>query len=199
MTAAETNNCPQKRFWESLNKQISPSKAHLLFWTVFIIGLVSDLWTKSAVFNWLGERIPHKYDVIHGFFRLVLVENSGAAWGIAAGKTVPLIMISIIAMIVVFGVFLCAKKPRRMVVFSLALLLAGIIGNLYDRVFNDGRVRDFLDFYYKDWHFPAFNIADSMLTISVFLLILVTLFGHEPKDTIQQSPSDSAGETEPRP
>jgi signal peptidase II len=150
--------------------------SHLLFWPVFLLGLAADLWTKSLVFKCLSSRATQHCSVIDGFFQFVLVENRGAAWGIAADKTIPLILVSLIAIVIVFAVFLLAHKPQAVVVFSLGLFAAGICGNLYDRLFNDGRVRDFLDFYYRDWHFPAFNIADSMLTVAVFLLILVTIF-----------------------
>ncbi len=112
----------------------------------------------------------------------MLVENRGAAWGVAADKTIPLILISIIAIVVVFAVFLFMRKLQTVVVFSLGLFAAGICGNLYDRLFNAGKVRDFLDFYYKDVHFPAFNVADSMLTIAVFLLIIVTIFSSKHTD-----------------
>ena len=105
----------------------------------------------------------------------MLVENLGAAWGVAAGRTVPLIAISAVAMVVVLGVFLFNRKPQLLSVIALGLFAAGICGNLYDRIFNDGKVRDFLDFYYGDWHFPAFNIADSMLTVAVAILILATI------------------------
>jgi signal peptidase II len=170
------------------NSQISIAASHLLFWPVFAIGLAADLWTKSAVFDWLNSRLLPHYSVIDGFFQLVLVENRGAAWGIAADKTIPLILTSLVAIIIVFAVFLLARKPQAIVVFSLGLFAAGICGNLYDRLFNDGRVRDFLDFYYKDWHFPAFNIADSMLTVAVFLLILVTLFSSKPPTEQSEPP-----------
>jgi signal peptidase II len=163
-----------KRFF---GYRISTPVGHLLFWPVFIAGLAADLWTKSAVFKWLDTFASQHYSVIDGFFQLVKVHNCGAAWGIAANKTIPLITISVIAIIAVFAVFLFMRKPQTVVVISLALLAAGICGNLYDRIFNEGRVRDFLDFYYKDWHFAAFNIADSMLTVAVFFLILTTLFG----------------------
>ncbi|MDD5135015.1 MAG: signal peptidase II [Phycisphaerae bacterium] len=163
-------------------KRMSLRGGHLLFWSVFVAGLVADLWTKSAVFKWLDSLAPQRYGVIDGFFQLVLVENSGAAWGIAANRTIPLIIISVIAIIAVLAFFLFVREQQMVVVFSLALMTAGICGNLYDRVFNDGRVRDFLDFYYNDWHFPAFNIADSMLTVAVFFLIISTLFnGKESK------------------
>ncbi|MGA2914510.1 MAG: signal peptidase II [Sedimentisphaerales bacterium] len=165
-----------------LSRQISVSAAHLLFWPVFFIGFASDLWTKSLVFNWLSSSYPPRFPIIDGFFQLVLVENRGAAWGIASDRTIPLIIVSIIALLIVFSVFLFMKNRPAVVIFSLSLFAAGICGNLYDRLFNAGRVRDFLDFYYSDVHFPAFNVADSMLTVAVFLLILVTLFSSKPQE-----------------
>ena len=162
-------------------KQVSSLTAHLIFWPVFIIGLASDLITKSVIFNWLSNRSPNYFEVIDGFFELVMVENRGAAWGIAADKTITLIVISIVAMIIVFGIFLFGRGHQMIVVVALGFFAAGICGNLYDRIFNNGGVRDFLDFYYKDWHFPAFNIADSLLTIAVGLLILTTIFS--PKES----------------
>jgi signal peptidase II len=161
-------------FRNFLSKEISVSAAHLLFWPVFLLGLAADLWTKSYVFHWLSSLPSYpRYSVFPGFFEFVLVENRGAAWGIASDRTIPLVLISIFAIIIVFTVFLLTRKPRAVVVFSLGLFAAGVCGNLYDRLFNAGKVRDFLDFYYRDVHFPAFNIADSMLTIAVFL---VTIF-----------------------
>jgi signal peptidase II len=174
---AETaDKCCCSRTRSFLSREISASASHLLFWPVFLVGLAADLWTKSLVFNWLSAYAPQRYSVIDGFFEFVLVENRGAAWGIASDRTIPLIIISVVAVIIVFAVFLFMRKPQAIVIFSLGLFAAGICGNLYDRIFNNGRVRDFLDFYYGDVHFPAFNVADSMLTVAVCLLILVTFF-----------------------
>jgi signal peptidase II len=172
-----------------LSRELSVPSAHLLFWPVFIIGLAADLWTKSAIFNWLSSLAPQRYDIIKGFFQLVLVENRGAAWGIAAGKTMTLIVLSVTAIVVVFSIFLFGRKLQMLVVLALGLFAAGICGNLYDRIFNDGSVRDFLDFYYGEWHFPAFNIADSMLTIAVFFLILTTIFTPKPQTDVTNSDS----------
>lgn len=163
-----------------LSRQISVSAAHLLFWPTFFIGFAADLWTKSLVFNWLQGCAPPRYSIIDGFFQFVLVENRGAAWGIASDRTIPLIVVSVIALLIVLLVFIFMRSRPAVVVFALGLFAAGISGNLYDRLFNNGRVRDFLDFYYGDTHFPAFNIADSMLTVAVFLLILITLFSSKP-------------------
>ena len=138
-----------------LSKEISVSASHRLFWPVFVAGLSADLWTKSLVFKWLSSRAPQHCSIIDGFFQFVLVENRGAAWGIAADRTIPLIVVSLVAIVIVFAVFIFMQKPHAVVVFSLGLFAAGICGNLYDRLFNNGRVRDFLDFYYKDWHFSA--------------------------------------------
>ena len=164
-----------------INKQISTLTSHLVFWPIFIIGFAADLITKSVIFNWLNSRPSPCFDVIGGFFQLVVVENRGAAWGMAAGKTMSLIVISIVAMIIVFVFFLSSQKLQAVSVIALGMFAAGISGNLYDRAFNGGKVRDFLDFYYGDWHFPAFNIADSLLTIAVFLLILATIFAPKPQ------------------
>ena len=155
---------------------ISVVGAHLLFWPIVVVGIVADLWSKSAVFEWLDSLPSGQYSVIDGFFQFVLVENRGAAWGVASGRTLPLIIISAVAMVVVLGAFLFNRKPQLLSVIALGLFEAGICGNLYDRIFNNGKVRDFLDFYYGDWHFPAFNIADSMLTVAVAILILTTIF-----------------------
>ena len=175
---AQTADKPSCSF---LNKQLSVASAHLLFWPVFLLGLVADLWSKSAIFNWLSPQAPQRYSIIDGLFQLVIVENRGAAWGIAADKTMSLVVISVLAIIVVFAMFLFGRKLQMVVVLALGLFAAGICGNLYDRLFNNGRVRDFLDFYYGNWHFPAFNIADSMLTIAVFGLILMTIFSPKPQ------------------
>ena len=97
------------------------------------------------------------------------------------------------AIIAVLAIFLFGRKLQLAVVLALGLFAAGICGNLYDRLFNDGNVRDFLDFYYKDWHFPAFNLADSMLTVAVFILILMTIFCPKPQQDNSENDSKIDG------
>ena len=157
------------------------ASAQLIFWPIFILALASDLWTKHTVFDWLSDEPGSYYDIIKGFFRFVLVENPGAAWGIASGQRLILSVISIAACLGIFAMLFLGKTTSRHLVVLLATFQAGICGNLYDRLFNDGKVRDFLDFYYNDWHFPAFNIADSLLTVSVALLMLMTIFEYPSK------------------
>ena len=148
------------------------SKAHLIFWSLMLGGLVLDLWSKKAVFDWLQNR--ETTTIINGLLRLVRALNNGAAFGTFAGKPYFLTAISVIALITVFGVFLFSGTGHRLVHVALALFTAGICGNLYDRIFNDGLVRDFIDVYYRDYHWPAFNVADSLLCIGIGLLIIST-------------------------
>jgi signal peptidase II len=106
--------------------------------------------------------------------RIVIAENIGAAFGIASGQRILLMAVSAAATIAVIYFFLFGRDRKTLLTISLALFLAGILGNAYDRIFNEGRVRDFIDVYYKDWHWPAFNVADSLLCIAVFLLLLAS-------------------------
>jgi signal peptidase II len=154
-------------------KTVPPLFCHLLFWPIFIAGTALDLWSKSEVFGWLKDSHQNGFTVIDGFLRLQMAQNPGAAFGIAAGHRPMLITVSVVAMVVVLAVFLFAGTQRKIVHVALALFAAGVCGNLYDRLFNDGLVRDFIDVvYWPGKHWPAFNVADSLLCIAVGLLIL---------------------------
>ena len=149
--------------------------AHLLFWPLAIAGVVADLWTKHAVFARieLGESV----DIIPGFLAIAPALNDGAAFGIAAGQLPLLVGIASLALLVILGVFLFGSAGQRLVQAALGLFAAGVCGNLWDRLFNGGQVRDFIDVVYwpgKHWH--TFNVADVLLCLAVGLLVLATLF-----------------------
>ena len=152
-----------------------PSKSHILFFSIVVIGVIADLWTKHAIFQWLKDRPYEQFSIVDGFFRLVIRLNSGAAFSIATGKTGFLVAISVIVLAAIVLYFIFGRIPQKLIQIALALFTAGIIGNLYDRIFNDGYVRDFIDVYYNDHHWPAFNVADSMLCIAVGLLIIANI------------------------
>lgn len=162
------------------------TKAHIIFWSLLVVGLALDLWSKKAAFEFLEQR--RIYPVIDGFLQLVRVLNDGGAWGLFSGKSCFLTGISIIALIVIFAVFLFGQNRQRLVQIALGLFAAGICGNLYDRIFNDGLVRDFIDVvYWPGRHWPAFNVADSLLCIGVGLLIISTFFtGKSPQTHARQ-------------
>lgn len=149
----------------------------LLFWPIAVGGAALDLWSKYAVFEWLQDLEGERYSLIDGFLWFTLRENTGAAFSMFQGWTYFLIAVSIIALLVVTGVFFFGKIASKLTMFSLGCITAGIIGNLYDRSLNDGRVRDFIDVLIPviDYHWPTFNVADSLLCIGVGLMILANL------------------------
>ena len=131
-----------------------------------------DQWTKQLVLRFIGPNQPRS--VIPDFFSLVNVTNTGAAFGSFRGNNTLFIVISAIALVVV-AVLLVRRRPLdRWRDLSLALLLAGILGNLTDRLLY-GHVIDFLLFNLHIPHadpWPAFNVADSCISIAVVLFII---------------------------
>lgn len=117
-----------------------------------------------------GERMS----VLHGFFDLTVIYNKGAAFSFlsnAAGWQRWLFTgIGIAAAL--FIVFLLARHgTQRLFAYALALIAGGALGNVVDRVIH-GHVIDFILVYWRDWSFPAFNVADSAISIGAALLIL---------------------------
>lgn len=164
------------------NRSESPSphsrtflRANLIFWPITVAGLALDLWTKKAVFEWLAQKHPPVAVIFDGFLRFVIRENPGAAFGIAGGRREFLIAVSVVALIIILAVFLTARPRRILLDTALALFAAGVLGNLYDRLFYEGKVRDFIDLHYHQYHWPAFNLADTMLCIAVGLCLLAML------------------------
>lgn len=159
-------------------KAALPDKvAHMIFWPIALGGLVLDLWTKQAVFALLARQPDRSLTLIDGFLTFQMALNDGAAFGIAGGKQIFLVGVSVVALIVILGVFLFGAARQRIVQVALGLFTAGVCGNLWDRAFNEGLVRDFIDVVYwpgRHWH--TFNVADSMLCIAVGLLVIATLF-----------------------
>lgn len=116
-------------------------------------------------------------------FRLTLLHNSGAAFSFldheSGWQRWLLIMISTSVSLVV-GVWLYrVRRHQRLLSFALALILGGALGNLIDRVVT-GYVVDYLLFYYRDWYFPAFNVADSAISTGAALLLLDMLLKSKP-------------------
>lgn len=149
------------------------------FWSLCLLIatlIIADQLSKGAIQSSLywGQSIP----VIDGFFSIAYVKNTGAAFGFGAEAHVLFRQIMFLALPVVFcgWIFYALVKSLKgpfYVSLAYALILAGATGNLIDR-FSLGYVVDFLLFYWKDEsnHFPAFNIADSCITVAAGLLII---------------------------
>lgn len=141
-----------------------------------VVGL--DQATKLLVLSrfFLGEALP-----VTGFFNLVLVFNSGAAFSFLAGAGgwqkwfFVCLALAISAWLVVM---IRHHAMERMLPAALALVLGGALGNVIDRL-RFGAVVDFLDFHLAGWHWPAFNIADSAITVGVALLLWQQLTHNE--------------------
>ena len=151
-------------------------------WLVAAI-LVADQVTKSLVSSQLtlGESIA----VIPNFLHLTLVRNTGMAFGILSGadvpyKTVLVTVLSVAAMGAVFYYALKAPPSERLTRGGLACILGGALGNIIDRV-RLGYVVDFVDVFYGNTHWPAFNVADSCICIGVGLLLVDGFRKPEPE------------------
>ncbi len=149
------------------------------FWTLSLLIaalIIIDQLSKGAIQSSLyyGQTIP----VLEGFFSIAYVKNSGAAFGFMAQGPDWFRQIFFLGLPVLFCgyiFYLLVKTLRGPFYISLAyaLIIAGAVGNLIDR-FSLGYVVDFLMFYWKDEanHFPAFNVADSCITVAAGLLII---------------------------
>jgi len=146
-------------------------------WTfcLIIAGLILvDQFTKVAIEQ--NYALGESTSVIKGFFSITYVRNTGAAFGMGAGAADHWRKILFLALPVLVCIYLMVliwktRKDRLMLGLAYTLIFAGAVGNLMDR-FAMGYVVDFLDFYYKYHHFPAFNVADSSITIGAALLLI---------------------------
>jgi signal peptidase II len=146
---------------------------HLELWIIAIVVLL-DQATKAVIrmrFNLYDE-----VEIIPGLLNFTRVHNSGAAFGLLNAADLPMksVLLGIIAAVALGGLaFYAASLPfeHRLTRLGLACIIGGAAGNLIDRV-TAGYVVDFVDFYWRGWHFWAFNVADTAITIGVGLMIL---------------------------
>jgi signal peptidase II len=143
-------------------------------WPWFLLSggvLVADQITKALV---LARFAPGERLELTGFFNLVLAFNKGAAFSFLAGAggwQTPLLVAFALVAAVVVSVLLLRSSGRAVFCAGLALILGGAVGNVIDRL-RYGHVVDFVDLHAAGWHWPAFNVADSAITVGAALLIL---------------------------
>lgn len=158
------------------------------FWALSLLMaalIIIDQLSKGAIQEslYFGQTIP----VINGFFSIAYVKNTGAAFGFGAenSELFRIIFFKILPIFFcgwIFWLLIKSLKGPAYLSLAYALIIAGAVGNLIDR-FLMGYVVDFLMFYWKDEanHFPAFNIADSCITIAAGLLIIDFFIQHKAK------------------
>jgi signal peptidase II len=150
-------------------------------WLAAII--VLDQLTKFIIDRVMN--LHQSISLIDGLFNLTYVRNTGAAFGIFAGSAEVfrrpfLIVVSILASVFIINMMKRLAETETGLITGLSFILGGAIGNLIDRVIY-GEVIDFLDVYWRNYHWPAFNIADSFITIGVCVM-LYCLYTHEGED-----------------
>jgi len=152
--------------------------------TVVLLVVISDQLTK-----WLASStllLHQSKMVIPGLFNLTLVHNNGMAFGIMSGAPSlyrSLLLTGLSAAALILILYYCASIPRsrRWLQFGLSLIMGGALGNIIDRL-RLQHVVDFLDFQWHGHSWPAFNLADSCITIGMGLLILDFLLGFRKRE-----------------
>jgi len=151
---------------------------------VCIVGLVSifDQIAKAIVLTFmpLYQSIP----IISGLFSLTHLQNPGGAFGFLAQQSsgirqMVFIVLSSVAICLIFYFYRRTPRSHPWLAGGFALILGGAIGNLIDRI-RFGKVVDFLDFYIGRYHWPAFNLADSAITIGIVIFIVHILLNKIP-------------------
>lgn len=163
----------------------------------FYLLITAAALTLDRVTKWQVQRRIELHDgitIIPGFFRLIHLENPGAAFGFFAQTATPLklgllIALSVVALVPVSILLWRSSRSLSSTSVGLALILGGAMGNLWDRLMHH-RVTDFLLFYYRQFEWPAFNFADSAIVVGAFLLVLDLVFNSAPpeKSATQSAP-----------
>ena len=154
----------------------------VLSWVAFIV--IADQITKLTIDR--SMPLYHSIPIIDGLFNLTYIRNTGAAFGIFAGSAAAfrlpfLIIFSLVAIGFVVTMLRRLPDTQTGLITALSFIIGGAIGNLIDRIVH-GEVIDFLDFYWRSYHWPAFNVADSFITVGVLITVyhLIKAKGEDP-------------------
>ena len=149
-------------------------KNTLTFVIPAVCGVIIDILSKWFVFSQV--KAYETITLIPGLLNMVRSENKGVVFGILPGKTNAFIILSAIAIIAILCIYLWSDRSVTKSNVALGMVMAGAAGNLWDRIWFRG-VRDFIDFHLGNaYHWPTFNIADSLICIGVFLMAITSFF-----------------------
>ncbi len=161
-----------------------------MFFSLFLLVLVIvlDQLTKLWVVN--SFQLYESLEIISGFFNLTYLTNKGAAFGFLAGvdgawRHYFFLTLACIALVLLCLAWYRMRKDHPFYGPALALIAGGAVGNVIDRI-RLGSVVDFLDFYVAGHHWPAFNVADSAITVGVTLFLLTTILEERQKKNIKE-------------
>jgi signal peptidase II len=142
---------------------------------VVLVDQITKAWVQEAF------QLHETLSLVPGWFRLTYVRNPGAAFGLFSGQAeafrVPFFLaVTAVALVAILVTAWRSDPGRTWFLAALGLVCGGAVGNLIDRL-RWGEVVDFLDVYWRSHHWPAFNVADSAITVGVILLVAEELFG----------------------
>jgi signal peptidase II len=181
-----------------------PQNRHVVFWGIAVSGCALDLLTKHSVFQWRGMpgELPIWW-IWNPYIGIETALNPGALFGMGAGFGTGFAVLSVLAAVgVVVWLFWFRAARDLLLTIALGCVMAGIGGNLYDRLglwqvpgvpgaFRN-EVRDWILFRYRDYTWPNFNIADSLLVCGACLLLWHGLRGENPQaSAVQADPSET--------
>lgn len=161
----------------------SRSLAARLLVFALLAGLVviADQWTKHLVMK--SMTLDSSIGLVPGFINIVHARNTGAAFGIlsetgAGFRSSFLLLVSVAALLAILGIVFFTKNMDSYMIIGFSLFFGGALGNLLDRI-RLGEVVDFIDVYFRSYHWPAFNVADSALCVGVAFFLILSLRGTE--------------------
>lgn len=158
---------------------LQDKKKYLFVGLIASLTIILDQLTKYSI----ATSIPlyGRIEVIHGLLDIIHIRNSGIAFGLlkqfgSQYKEISLVLVSAVALVLLLYLIAQIKKQEKLQMFSLSLILGGAIGNLIDR-FCFGEVIDYIDVHWQNlYHWPAFNVADSAITIGIILMLADEIF-----------------------
>jgi len=147
---------------------------------IFLIIVLIDQVTKFYIAS--NFELYQSIEIIRGFFNITYIRNSGVAFGMFSNLKGSFIQIVFIAIyiIAIISILILYRETHGYSHIALSLIFSGAIGNLIDRIFR-GEVVDFMDFHWQNYHWPAFNVADSCITVGVGLLMISIIISNEQR------------------
>ncbi|OGW06364.1 MAG: signal peptidase II [Nitrospinae bacterium RIFCSPLOWO2_01_FULL_39_10] len=147
---------------------------------IFLIIVLIDQITKFYIAS--NFELYQSIEIIRGFFNITYIRNSGVAFGMFSNLKGSFIQIIFIAIyiIAIISILILYRETHGYSHIALSLIFSGAIGNLIDRIFR-GEVVDFMDFHWQNYHWPAFNVADSCITVGVGLLMISIIISNEQR------------------
>lgn len=174
--------------------ETNTSAGKLWYLTITVLVLALDQLTKL----WVARELypDGEINIISGFFKFSYTENPGIAFGMLSDGNVKWLLVAVSGAAITIVIFYLMRTPasNNLLLWSLALLAAGISGNLIDRI-RMGRVIDFIEVYYRSFHWPVFNVADTAISIGAALMAIELFFSSSPRKTTSEELNESPEES----